>query len=159
MKNRFTSLALFAAIMMAPAALMTPAPAFAQDLERYLERQTDLKALASLFGELHHLRRTCEPRAEADIWRERMKRMIDLEEPQEVVREDLVAKFNAGYRGAQRRYPTCDRRSRNYAAGRAAEGDIVVRRLMASLEEAHETQIERSPLLIQPDGEQNEGFN
>lgn len=117
------------------AILMSAGAAVAQDLETYQQRQRDLAALAELFGEMHHIRRTCEPRLEADVWRERMKQMLDLEEPQAAEREALVQQFNKGYRGAQSRFPSCDRRARDYAAGRAAQGDEVVRRLSDALHE------------------------
>lgn len=105
----------------------------AQGLEQYQSRQTDLTTLAGVFGELHHLRRTCEPRFEADIWRDRMKKLIDLEEPQATDREKMIAAFNTGYRDAQRQHPGCDRRARDYAASRASQGDQIIRRLTTQL--------------------------
>lgn len=128
--------------------LMSLGSAAAQDLETYQQRQRDLAALAELFGEMHHIRRTCEPRFEADVWRERMKQLIELEEPQAQEREALVQQFNKGYRGAQSRFPACDRRARDYAAARAAQGDAVVRRLSEALLE--EDLAIASPYLITP---------
>ncbi len=129
--------------------------ASAQDLETYQQRQRDLSALAELFGEMHHLRRTCDPRYEADVWRERMKKMIELEEPQDAEREQLVQEFNKGYRAAQRRYPACDRRARDYAAGRAAQGDVIVTRLTEALRQEQETEsFTTSPYVITPATEQ-----
>lgn len=129
--------------------------ASAQDLETYQQRQRDLSALAELFGELHHLRRTCDPRYEADVWRERMKKMIELEEPQDAEREQLVQGFNKGYRNAQRRYPGCDRRARDYAAGRAAQGDAIVTRLTEALRQEQEAEsFTASPYVITPATEQ-----
>ena len=118
------------------------ANAGAQDLDRYLERQRDLAALSGIFGEMHHLRRTCELRLEADVWRERMKKLIALEEPQTNEREELVAKFNEGFRNVQRRFPSCDRRARDYAAARAAQGDEIVRRLRTQLLETKDDSVE-----------------
>lgn len=109
--------------------------AAAQTLETYQQRQQDLAGLSEIFGELHHIRRTCEPRYEGDVWRERMKKLIELEEPQQAEREAMVQGFNNGYRGAQQRFPDCDRRARDYAAGRAAEGDAIVARLTATLQQ------------------------
>lgn len=126
------------------------APAAAQDFESYQQRQEDLSALSELFGELHHIRRNCEPRFEGDVWRERMKTLLELEEPQTSEREALTQRFNRGYRNAQRRYPVCDRRARDYAAGRAAQGDRIVMRLTQSLREAQED-IVQSPFVFQPD--------
>ncbi|GJL91089.1 TIGR02301 family protein [Hyphococcus sp.] len=140
----------FAVLILAAAAAAAPAPAVAQDLEAYQQRQQDLSALAELFGELHHLRRTCDPSFEADVWRERMKKLIDLEEPQASEREALVQQFNKGYRAAQSRYPSCDRRARDYAAARAAQGDAVVDRLADALREGEEENYAPSPFLISP---------
>ncbi|MFQ5563329.1 MAG: TIGR02301 family protein [Parvularculaceae bacterium] len=111
------------------------APASA-DLKDYQRRVGDLAALSGIFGELHHIRRTCEPRLEADVWRDRMKQLIDLEDPQADARERMVKAFNAGYARAQQRFPYCDGAARDYAATRAAEGDVIVERLTAPLYEA-----------------------
>lgn len=140
----------FAALLAAAGLSMVSSQAGAQDFESYQQRQEDLSALAELFGELHHIRRNCEPRFEGDVWRERMKKLLDLEEPQTSEREAMVQRFNQGYRSAQRRYPVCDRRARDYAAGQAAQGDRIVIRLTQSLREA-EDDIVRSPFLYQPD--------
>jgi len=117
-------------------ALVFSANANAQTFEAYQQRQSDLISLSSIFGELHHIRRHCEPRFEGDLWRNRMKKLIDLEEPQATAREKMVAGFNKGYRKAQKRFSTCDRRARDYAAGRAAQGDAIITRLTAPLYEA-----------------------
>lgn len=132
--------------------VFTPLFAQAQDYEAYVERQRDLTVISAIFGELHHIRRTCDPRYEADVWRERMKRLISLEEPDEQFREQLVAQFNDGYRKAQRAFPGCDRRARDYAAARAAQGEDIVRRLTAALEEEEDPFVE-GPLLIQPEAQ------
>jgi len=102
----------------------------------YQARHGDLVTLAGIFGELHHIRRNCEPRREADIWRDRMRRLVDLEEPRDLARNEMVASFNKSYRNAQGRYAYCDRDARAHAARRAAEGDAVIVRLMAPLYEA-----------------------
>ena len=59
-------------------AIVFAGPAIAQTAEDYRRRQADLNALSVVFGELHHIRRHCEPRREADLWRNRMKRMVEL---------------------------------------------------------------------------------
>lgn len=113
---------------------LLPATVFAQSLEAYQQRQADLSALASIFGELHHIRRTCEPRHEADIWRERMKKLIELEDPPQDPRVAMSASFNRGYNSAVRRFPSCNRRARDYAAARAATGDALIKQLSQSLQ-------------------------
>jgi len=113
-----------------------------QTAEDYRQRQADLMALSAIFGEMHHIRRNCEPRFEADAWRERMKKLVELEEPQDLARNDMVASFNKAYSRAQSRFPLCDRRARDYAAARAAQGEQLVARLTEPLREAMEEEIE-----------------
>ena len=107
-----------------------------QTREQYQQRNNDLIALSGVFGEMHHIRRSCEPRVEADIWRDRMKKLVELEEPTVTVRNEWVASFNAAYKRAQSRFPYCDRSARDYAAARAREGERIVARLMTPLYEA-----------------------
>ncbi|MGE0409527.1 MAG: TIGR02301 family protein [Amphiplicatus sp.] len=114
--------------------LFAAAPAAAEI--DYARRARDLAALSRLFGELHHIRRSCEPRNEADVWRERMKALIELEMPQADLRQDMVAAFNDGYRDAERRFAYCDRDARDYAATIAAEGDDIATRLVEPLYDA-----------------------
>lgn len=121
------------------------ANAAGQDYDSYQQRQKDLAALSSIFGELHHIRRYCEPRYEADVWRDRMKSLIDLEAPLPEAQQAMVAAFNNGYRNAQRRFPSCNRRARDYAASRAVSADAIVERLTAPLYEAMR---ENEPLLM-----------
>lgn len=123
------------AFILAAALPIVASSAQAQTYEDYQRRHGDLIALSTVFGELHHIRRTCAPRYEADTWRERMKSLIDLEQPQEAARDEMVASFNAGYRRARDRYAVCNSRARNYAAARAAQGDEIVDRLIAPLYE------------------------
>lgn len=119
--------------------------AAAEGYEDYRQRQEDLTALSAIFGDLHHIRRYCEPRAEADVWRERMKTVIDLEAPLPEARQEMISAFNRAYRAAQRRYPACNRRARDYAAAQALRADAIIARLTAPLYEALE---ENQPLLL-----------
>ena len=121
-------------------------PAFAQSASDYRQRQADLTALSEIFGELHFIRRTCEPRTEADLWRDTMKKMVALEEPTATLRATMASSFNKGYRSAQANFPACDRRARDYAALKALQGDSVLRRLSEPLYETANEQ--RGPLVI-----------
>ena len=114
------------------AAVLLAAPAAAQEGD-YGARQRGLVSLAQIFGELHHIRRTCDPDREADVWRNRMKRLIDLEEPSFEVREQMVGAFNDGYVSAQARFAYCDRGAEDYAAARALAGEALVSNLTAPL--------------------------
>jgi uncharacterized protein (TIGR02301 family) len=111
------------------------APAAAQSID-YAQRAADLKALSRIFGELHHIRRNCEPNRESEIWRNRMRGLLSLEQPTQALRAEMVAAFNDGFRRAEREYPYCDRDARDHAARLAAEGEEAAARLMAPLYEA-----------------------
>lgn len=106
----------------------------AQSYQEYQNRRADLRALSEIFGELHHLRRLCAARTEANIWRERMKDLMQLEEPPAEDKQAMARNFNDGYRSAQARHSACDRRTRDYAAARAADGERIIARLSAPLE-------------------------
>lgn len=120
---------------MAAACLALAGPAGAQGVD-YAQRARDLEGLSRIFGELHHIRRMCNPRGEAEVWRNRMRRLIDLEQPQQALRDNMVAAFNTGFREGERRYAACDRDARDRAAALAADGDAMTRRLAAPLYEA-----------------------
>ena len=85
-------------------------------------RADDLAALAQVFGGLHHVRRMCEPRRESELWRERMKQLVRLEQPTAQLRRRLVGSFNAGYRDAEGAFSQCDDAAEAYAERQAALG-------------------------------------
>lgn len=123
MLRRFALFAVLAALA---------APAAAQDID-YQQRARDLELLAGAFGELHHIRRMCEPRRESEIWRNRMRRLVELEQPPTTLRDRMVQAFNSGFRNAEQRFPYCDRDARDRAAAVAVDADEAVRRLAAPL--------------------------
>lgn len=107
-------------------------PLAAQKVD-YAQRASDLETLADAFGQLHHIRRVCEPRREAEIWRNRMRQLVELEQPQPALRDRMVQAFNAGFRQAESRFEFCDEDARDYAAAVAADADVAVTRLMEPL--------------------------
>lgn len=106
-------------------------PAAAQ--EDYAARRAALAGLSTIFGELHHIRRLCAPEREGDVWRERMKRLIELEQPAFDLRNEMVDRFNDGYSSAGARFPYCSRNAEDYAAARAEAGAAIVASLTAPL--------------------------
>lgn len=125
-------------------------PAAAQgaqaETEDYRARIERLVALARIFGEMHHIRRMCEPARESDIWRERMKSLVALEEPSFDVRDKMVAAFNEGYRAATNRFDACTRDAEDIAAARAAEGEQIVAALSAPLSYQQEATVFPAPV-------------
>jgi len=103
--------------------------------EDYVERKKNLIELAGIFGHLHHIRRTCEPRREANIWRERMQNMIELEEPDSDTHLKMVNSFNENFRNSRNRFPSCNRQARDSAKNFANEGYILIEKLTSPLED------------------------
>lgn len=100
------------------------------------QRGADLRTLSRIFGELHHIRRICEPEREGDAWRNRMRRLVELEEPASEIRAAMVEAFNAGFREMEAQFPYCDRDARDRAAEAAEQGEGVTQRLVAPLYDA-----------------------
>ena len=108
--------------------------------ETYLARKADLVQLSAVFGELHYLRRMCEPRREANIWRERMQTLIKLETPDSDTHRDMVVAFNDRFRSVQETYPECDQDARRAARDLAFKGSEIANRLSAPLEAEWQTE-------------------
>jgi len=134
------------AAIVSAVAVTASAAAQSQSADEYQQRQSDLVELASVFGEMHHIRRSCAPRIEGDVWRDRMKRLVDLEQPGADARERMVKRFNEGYRNAGDHFPVCDRGARDHAAARAVFARRIVDRLSAPLRQA--TRDAEGPLLL-----------
>lgn len=100
--------------------------------EAYVQRQQDLISLSGIFGQLHHLRRTCAPKRETNIWRERMQTLIELEEPDRDTHFQMVTRFNEGFDATAQQYPTCSREAQRRSKDLAFEGNAIVQRLTAT---------------------------
>ena len=111
-----------------------PHAAAAVQYETYAQRQRDLVALSGVFGQLHHIRRTCDPQREANIWRQRMQTMIELEEPGRQTHLDMVNAFNGGYQEIRSRFPECTREAQEKGKDLAYAGSMLVQRLTADLD-------------------------
>jgi uncharacterized protein (TIGR02301 family) len=118
-------------IPIAALAVAVSSPAAAQ--ESNAARDAALASLSQIFGALHHIRRVCDPEREGDIWRNQMKRLIELEQPAADVRDQMVGAFNDGYTSAQRRFDYCDNDAEDFAAARAATGRAIIAGLAAPL--------------------------
>lgn len=113
--------------------LMLSAPLAAQQTGDYRRRAEDLRDLAKIFGELHQIRRSCEPGSESEVWRNRMRKLIDLEMPTADLREDMIRSFNVGFRRGEEHYEYCDRDARRRAANLAEDGNEIATRLLEPL--------------------------
>lgn len=114
--------------------------------DTYLQRQQDLITLSGIFGQLHHIRRTCEPRREANIWRQRMQTMVELEEPARQTHIDMFNAFNAGFRAMEARYRECTREAQATGKDLAYSGRVLIDRLTANLESDENLETSGDPL-------------
>ncbi|HDO52847.1 MAG TPA: TIGR02301 family protein [Rhizobiales bacterium] len=65
-----------------------------------------LLRLSEILGAVHYLRERCGAN-EGQVWRDRMKEIIDSEGTTAIRRAKLVKGFNKGYRGYRRTYRSC----------------------------------------------------
>ncbi|MEL6790897.1 MAG: TIGR02301 family protein [Pseudomonadota bacterium] len=107
--------------------------------EAYVQRQQDLIALAGIFGQLHYLRRTCNPKREANIWRERMQTLIELEQPDRDTHFQMVTRFNEGFDAMGQEFPTCTREAQRRSKDLAFEGNAIVQRLTDGIQPGADT--------------------
>jgi uncharacterized protein (TIGR02301 family) len=81
----------------------TAAPALAVDNKPYDDR---LFRLTEILGAVHYLRELCSSN-DGQLWRERMKELVDAEGSSALRRARLTRSFNQGYRNYSRTYTTC----------------------------------------------------
>ena len=77
--------------------------AAAADSKPYDDR---LMRLAEVLGAVHYLRELCEA-GEGQLWRERMRELLQAEGSTALRRARLTRSFNQGYRSYSRTYSTC----------------------------------------------------
>lgn len=132
-RQRFISLVLVGiSLFVSPLAGITPA-ANALQYDEYLQRKSNLIALSGVFGALHHIRRTCNPRQESTIWRERMGTMIELEEPDSDTHLEMVNAFNDRFRETRTEFSTCTPQAQERGKDLSFEGAALVQALETPL--------------------------
>ena len=91
--------ALLVAVLAAPAAAQSPQP----ETKPYDDKLT---RLAEILGAVHYLRELCGSN-DGQVWRERMREIMDGEGSSERRRAKLTRSFNNGYRSYSRTYQSC----------------------------------------------------
>ncbi len=89
-----------AAVLAALPGLTWAAPGDAKPYDDKLMR------LAEILGSVHYLRELCSAN-DGQLWRERMKELLDTEGGTAIRRARLTRSFNQGYRSYRRTYVTC----------------------------------------------------
>jgi len=90
-------------LLLAGALLMPLTAASAQDNRPYDDK---LMRLSEILGAVHYLRELCGA-DEGQLWRDRMRELIDSEGTTALRKARLTRSFNKGYQGYSRTYRTC----------------------------------------------------
>jgi uncharacterized protein (TIGR02301 family) len=91
-----------------------------------------LLRLAEIMGAVHYLRELCSAN-EGQIWRERMKELLDAEGSSALRRARLTRSFNQGYRSYNRTYVTCTPSAQNAVNRFLTEGLQISEGLVKSI--------------------------
>lgn len=94
------TVALFGLVVLAGAGVTRAAT---QDSKPYDDQ---LMRLAEILGSVHYLRELCSAN-DGQMWRDRMKELLDTEGGTALRRARLTRSFNQGYRSYRRTYATC----------------------------------------------------
>ena len=84
---------------------LLPAPLHAQDADTK-PYDDKLTRLAEVLGAVHFLRELCGSN-DGQVWRDRMREILDGEGYTDLRRAKLTRSFNSGYRSYSRTYNTC----------------------------------------------------
>lgn len=99
-------------------AVVAPPPASAQDNKPYDER---LLRLSEVVGAVHYLRELCGG-TDGQLWRDRMRELLDAEGTTALRRAKLTRSFNQGYRAYGRTYTQCSASAQTALSRFLAEG-------------------------------------
>jgi uncharacterized protein (TIGR02301 family) len=80
-----------------------------------------LMRLAEILGAVHYLRELCSAN-DGQLWRDRMKELLDTEGGTAIRRARLTRSFNQGYRSYRRTYSTCTPTAQSSVERFLAEG-------------------------------------
>jgi len=112
-------------VIAAVAAALVAAPAAAQVRDPLARQQ--LLDLAYVLGEAHALRQACAP--DDQYWRARMRRLIEMERPDQAFADRLAERFNTGFTVRESQFPACGARARAELAAAARRGRALAQAL------------------------------
>jgi uncharacterized protein (TIGR02301 family) len=90
-------------VVLVSLALLVSFPAAAQDSKPYDDR---LLRLSEILGAVHYLRELCGG-TDGQLWRDKMRELMDTEGSTALRRAKLTRSFNQGYRSYSRTYTQC----------------------------------------------------
>lgn len=90
--------------------------------------ESRLLRLSEIIGSVHFLTLLCKP-DEGLIWHDQMNEMLEAEEPSELRRARLVARFNSGFSSFQATYRKCTPSAQKALDRYIAEAQVIVQNL------------------------------
>jgi len=126
-----TGRALSATLLTMLLALMAtaPRPLLAQDIKPYDDR---LLRLSEILGAIHYLRELCGAN-EGQLWRDRMRELLDAEGTSALRRAKLTRSFNQGYNSYSRTYRACTPTAQTAISRFLAEGEQIADGLVRTI--------------------------
>ena len=120
-----------AAIALSAATILPAAgqPSVSPDNKPYDDR---LLRLSEILGAVHYLRELCGAN-EGQVWRERMRELVDAEGSSALRRAKLTRSFNNGYRSYSRTYNACTPSAQTAIVRFLTEGSEIADGLMKSI--------------------------
>ena len=103
--------------------------------EHFNARQGDLIQLSESLGALHRLSQVCGRYGEGDLYRERMKQVVEGESPPRFTREAMIGAFNRSFRQTSARHLACGRAAEQSFREEAYAALQVNNRLYAPLQQ------------------------
>ena len=132
MTARLTLLSLIGALLLAATAgggAVAQIALGAADSKPYDER---LMRLSEILGAVHYLRELCGAN-DGQVWRDRMKELMDAEGSTALRRAKLTRSFNSGYRSYSRTYNSCTPSAQTAINRFLAEGSEIADGLVKSV--------------------------
>lgn len=108
----------------------------AQDVNQ-ATRSRDLTELSRVIGAMHHFHMLCHPYDYPQLYRDRMKELVTLEEPQPSARTAMIEAFNGGFNTAQVTYEFCGYEAETEMRRLADEGGRLTARLAAPFRDVY----------------------
>lgn len=106
-----------------------PPPVSSQDTRPYDEK---LARLAEIIGAVHYLRELCGA-TDGQLWRDRMRELVDAEGSSALRRAKLSRAFNQGYQNYSRTYRTCTSPAQTTLSRFLTEGEQIADTLVRTV--------------------------
>ena len=117
------------AVLVAALAAGAPRPLFAQDTKPYDDR---LLRLSEILGAIHYLRELCGAN-EGQLWRDRMRELLESEGTSALRRAKFTRSFNQGYNSYSRTYRACTPTAQTAISRFLTEGEQIADGLVRTI--------------------------